>query len=132
MVQHARGDFEVNVAPVADAEGSAASGRMALDKTFSGPLSGKSRGNMWTVNTEVKGSAGYVAIERFEGALEGKSGGFVLMHQGTMRAGGEFKLAIVIVPDSGSGELRGISGTMEIHVAPGGAHRYVLDYEFRG
>lgn len=74
---------------------------------------------MWTADTSVEGSAGYVAIERVSGTLRGRRGAFTLLHQGTMRRGGDFNLTIVVVPDSGTGELKGLTGRMAIIVANG-------------
>ncbi|MGE0454860.1 MAG: DUF3224 domain-containing protein [Vicinamibacteria bacterium] len=71
------------------------------------------------MRTSVDGSAGYVAIERVEGSLRGRKGGFTLLHQGTMRQGGESQLAIVIVPDSATRDLTGLAGRMTIVIADG-------------
>ncbi len=127
MSQRASGTFDVKMTPVAGAEGSLASGRLAGEKTFHGDLEGTSRGEMWTAETGVKGSAGYVAIEKVEGTLRGRKGTFTLLHQGTMRQGGDFKIAIVVVPDSGTGELAGLGGRMTI-VIESGKHSYEMDY----
>jgi hypothetical protein len=81
---------------------------------------------MLSAMTEVRGSAGYVAIERVDGTLHGRAGGFVLQHAGTMTRG-EAELSISVVPDSGSGELRGIAGRMKIDIADG-KHLYDFDY----
>jgi hypothetical protein len=129
MSVRAAGTFEVEVTAASeDREGSAASGRMALKKTFHGDLAGTSTGEMWTVGTSVQGSAGYVAIERVSGTLQGRAGSFALLHQGTMRRGADFKLTIVVVPDSGTDQLAGLTGAMTIVMADG-RHSYDLDYE---
>jgi hypothetical protein len=78
---HARGTFEVKTTPVSAGDPGVASARLSLAKTFAGDLVGTSRGDMWTAGTEVQGSAGYVAIERIEGTLRGRSGSFALLHQ---------------------------------------------------
>jgi len=122
--QHAKGTFEVKLTPVTD--NSAASARMSSVKTYSGDLIGTSKGDMWTTESGVKGSAGYVAIEKFEGTLDGKHGTFTLMHHATMRRGGDFQIRIVVVPESGTGELAGLSGTMTM--GEKGFHSYTLDY----
>lgn len=80
--------------------------------------------------TGTPGSAGYVAIEYFTGSVDGKSGSFVLQHSGLMNRG-DAKLTVTIVPDSGAGELAGISGTLEIDNNDG-HHSYVLNYEQAG
>lgn len=127
MKQVATGTFEVEVTPVMEGAGEVASGRLSLSKSFQGDLSGTSRGEMWTADTAVKGSGGYVAIERVEGTLGGKHGTFTLLHQGTMRRGGDFVLSVVVVPDSGTEELAGLSGRMEIKISRA-THSYELDY----
>jgi len=124
--RHAGGTFEVTVTPVAGDNG-VASGRMSLTKTFAGDLTGTSKGDMWTAETAVQGSAGAVAIEKVEGTLNGRRGTFTLLHQGTMRRGGEFQQRIVVVPESGTGELAGLAGTMAIRIEKG-AHFYDFDY----
>jgi hypothetical protein len=128
--QHATGSFEVRVTPVnsVGADVGVASGRFAMEKTFAGDLVGTSRGDMWAAATAVKGSAGAVAIERIEGTLRGRRGGFTVIHQSTMRRDGDYRMRIVIVPDSGTGELEGIDGAMTIRIEKGGAHFYDVDY----
>ena len=120
---HASGTFTVKTAPQQDA---IPAGRMTLEKTFAGSLAGESRGQMLSAFGTVKGSGGYVAIETFIGTLDGKTGSFVLQHTGTM-VGGAPALSVTVVPDSGTGELTGISGSMTIDPS-GGQHRYTFDY----
>lgn len=99
---------------------------MALDKQFHGALQGASQGTMLAVRTEEEGSAGYVAIERFTGSLDGREGTFVLQHSGIMDRGGK-QLTITVVPGSGSGALQGLRGTMDIVITEG-KHEYELEY----
>jgi hypothetical protein len=128
MTAHASGAFEVELTPQkADAYADGASlGRMTIDKQYRGDLAGTGKGQMLTALTPVKGSAAYVAVERVDGTLHGRRGGFVLVHRGVM-AGGEQQLTLIVVPDSGTGELTGISGTMQIKAADG-THSYEFDY----
>ncbi len=126
----ASGPFDVKLTPQAP-DGvyeNAQLGRMTLDKTFHGDLDATSRGQMLTGSGSVKGSAGYVAIELVTGTLHGKRGSFVLMHTGTM-AHGEFNLSIIVVPDSGTDELTGLTGKMAI-IIEGKAHNYDFEYAF--
>jgi|SRR5688500_10116629 len=125
MTARARGTFEVKLTPQTPA-GDSALGRLAIDKQFHGDLEGVSRGEMLTAMTPVDGSAGYVAIERVSGALHGRKGSFVLQHSGTMTRGAA-ELVISVVPDSGTGELAGITGRMVITIADG-KHSYELEY----
>ena len=101
--------------------------RITVRKEFVGDMVGASEASMVAAYTGTPGSAGYVAIEYFTGSVAGRSGSFVLQHSGIMSEGGA-ELAVRIVPDSGTGELTGISGTLEIDNTDG-KHSYVLDYE---
>lgn len=125
MTTRATGTFEVKMSPQ-DAPESPGVGRMLLDKQFHGDLEATSKGQMLAAMTEVQGSAGYVAIEQVTGKLKGRAGTFVLQHQGIMNRG-EPQLSITVVPDSGTGELAGLSGKMEI-VIEAGKHSYVFEY----
>jgi hypothetical protein len=128
MTTRASGTFEVKLTPQAsdDKAGDAALGRMTIDKQFHGDLEGGSKGQMLMAGTEVKGSAGYVAIERVSGTLNGRSGTFILQHSGTMTRGMPL-LSVTVVPDSGTGELAGLAGKMAILIADG-KHSYEFDY----
>jgi hypothetical protein len=124
----ASGTFDVDVTPITGEQAAPGSfPRHSLAKRFHGDLEGTSAGEMMSVDAAVEGSGAYVAIERVTGKLHGRSGGFSLVHRGTMRRGGDFRLAVDVVPDSGTGELAGIAGTMEIRIG-GGEHRYELSY----
>jgi hypothetical protein len=126
--QTARGTFDVKLSPQGSddkAEGSAL-GSLSLDKRFHGNLEGSSKGTMLTALTDVKGSAGYVAIERVTGTLHGRSGSFVLQHTGVMTRGAQ-QLTVAVVPDSGTGQLVGIAGNMDIIIADG-KHSYNFQY----
>jgi len=125
VMHHATGSFEVKLQPQSARE-DAGLGRMSLDKVFEGPLSATSRGEMLAARTAQAGSAAYVAIEAVEGTLEGRKGGFVLVHRGLMDRGAQ-DLAISVVPDSGTGALAGLRGEMKIRIE-GGAHYYDFDY----
>lgn len=122
----ANGTFDVKLAPQDDKSEDVLLGRMTLDKQFHGDLAGTSKGQMLTAMTSEKGSAGYVAIEKVSGSLHGRKGTFVLQHSGTMNRG-EQQLSISVVPDSGTGELVGLSGKMTIKIE-GGKHFYELQY----
>ncbi len=125
----ASGTFEVQLNPLdpyAQGQEGIQLGRFSIDKVFQGDLEATSRGEMLSANPAVEGSAAYVAIEQVRGSLSGRNGGFVLQHFGVM-AGGENRLLLEVVPDSGSGELTGLSGSMEINME-GGAHRYRFEY----
>jgi hypothetical protein len=124
----ARGTFEVTRTSQASAEhpGGVTLGRDRLEKRFHGDLAGDGSGEMLTALTGADGSAGYVAIERVEGTLHGLTGSFVLQHSGLLRRG-DPSLIIAVVPDSGTGELEGIAGTMTISIEQG-RHHYELAY----
>lgn len=128
MTQRAAGSFSVSMTPAAPAvrSGRTTLGRMVLEKNYDGELAASGKGEMLTAMTDTKGSASYVAIEHVAGVLLGRSGSFVVQHAGTM-AGGVDQLSIVIVADSGTEELTGISGMMTLQVVDG-RHRYELLY----
>ncbi len=129
MTAHAKGTFEVKLLPLADAHAEAGGlGRMSIDKQFHGDLEASSQGQMMSAMSSVKGSAGYVAMERVTGALAGRKGSFVLQHNGTMNRGTP-TLTVTVVPDSGTGELEGLSGTLTIVIADG-KHSYDFEYSF--
>lgn len=127
-MKHAAGTFEVKLVPQAPPAGGGESvlGRMTIDKQFKGDLEATSKGEMLAIMTEVKESAGYVAMERVTGILHGKKGSFALQHSGTMTRGVPL-LSVTVVPDSGTGELAGINGRMTIDIT-GGRHSYTFDY----
>ena len=128
MSTRATGTFDVKVTPQASDKGDAAPvGRMTIDKQFHGDLEGTSKGEMLTAMTAVKGSAGYVAIERVTAALRGRKGTFALQHTGIMNRGTP-SLTITVVPDSGTDQLAGLSGKMAIIIAADGKHSYEFDY----
>lgn len=128
MSATARGTFTVELKPQAEPSvlDGVSLGRMTLDKRFDGDLQGTGKGEMLTALTPVKGSAGYVAIERFTGTLQGRSGSFVFQHSGTMDQGGQ-RLSITVVPGSGTGGLAGITGSFRIEIADG-RHSYEFEY----
>ena len=125
---HARGTFDVKLTPqpADDHADGATLGRLWIDKQFHGDLEATSKGQMLTGMSSVKGSAGYVAIERVTGTLAGRRGSFVLQHSGTMTRGAP-TLVVGVVPDSGTEELAGLTGTMTIDTS-GGGHAYAFAY----
>lgn len=128
MQQTARGVFEVSLKPqdAANASDGTTLGRMSIDKVIRGDLQATSQGQMLSAVTATQGSAGYVAIERVSGTLDGRQGTFVLQHSGSMTRGVQ-QLLISVVPDSGTGELLGLAGVFKLNIE-GGIHHYQFDY----
>jgi hypothetical protein len=124
----AKGPFEVKrtVHPPLDAGGETSFGAFRFDKQFHGDLVATSVVQMLSVGTGVGGSAAYVAVERIDGVLHGRKGTFAVHHTGVMNRGTP-SLAVVVVPDSGTGELVGLSGAMTIDIIDG-KHLYGFDY----
>ncbi len=125
----ARGNFDVTTEaepPFMEQDGNRLNHNV-VRKDFSGDMTGKSEAHMVAAYTGTPGSAAYVAIEHFEGSVGRKSGTFILKHSGTM-SNGEAELSVTIVPDSGTAELKGISGSLEID-SSAGRHTYALSYE---
>ncbi|MEZ4680004.1 MAG: DUF3224 domain-containing protein [Caldilineaceae bacterium] len=102
---------------------------MLIEKSFAGDLIGSSKGQMVAAMTPVEGSAGYVALERVTGTLDGRHGTFALQHSSTMNRVPQ--QSITVVPDSGTEELIGLAGSMVIHIVEGD-HRYIFDYTQSG
>jgi len=125
----ATGPFEVKINPQSEDKGDGSTmGRMSLDKQYHGDLEATAKGEMlYASATEVQGSGAYVAVERVTGKLNGRSGSFALAHKGSM-SGGKQQMDITVVPDSGSGELAGITGAMKIIITADGKHSYELEY----
>lgn len=121
----AAGPFDVKMSPESGPD--SAVGRFTLTKQYHGDLEATATGEMLTAMTATKGSAGYVAIEKVTGTLAGRTGTFHLQHTGVMNRGAP-SLTITVVPDSGTGELTGLTGAMRIQIAPDGSHRYEFDY----
>jgi len=127
-----KGTFDVKLTPVPMTEGVgvATLARQTVAKHWSGDLEGTSAGEMLAAMSPVKGSAGYVAVERVTGTLHGKRGSFVLQHTGVMTRGAP-SLVVTVVPDTGTDELAGMTGTLKI-IIEGGKHFYELEYSLSG
>jgi hypothetical protein len=126
MASTATGTFEVKLLPEPSDEYIA---RMSIDKHFKGDLEAVSVGQMLSAGTEIQGSAGYVAMERVTGTLHGRHGTFVLQHSGTMNRG-KARLDLTVVPDSGTGELVDLGGSMQILITDG-KHSYIFEYSLQ-
>ncbi|ODU76048.1 MAG: hypothetical protein BGP10_10895 [Rhodanobacter sp. 68-29] len=127
MTMQATGTFTVKLEPQSPAHADSGLGRMGIDKQFSGDLEAHSLGEMLAFRSAVDGSAGYVAMERVTGTLHGRRGAFVLQHSGTMDRGTP-TLTVLVVPDSGTDELAGLTGALAIHIDAQGGHSYSFDY----
>lgn len=125
-----KGEFEVKRTPEGscDLGDGVAAGHFRFDKRFHGALDATGVVHMMAVGTEVEGSAAYVALERISGTLDGRTGAFFTQHNGTMDRGAP-TLSLSVVPDSGTGELKGLRGRMAIDIADG-KHYYTFDYTF--
>jgi len=129
---HARGSFDVKVTPTPAADSAGGPiGHLILAKQFHGDLDASSQGQMLGAHAGTEGSGAYVALELVTGTLNGKRGSFMLQHRGTMSRGANYKMEVTVVPESGTGELAGISGSMTI-VIEGKTHTYDLEYRLDG
>jgi hypothetical protein len=128
MVKSATGAFDVEINPLEtfNKDESAMLGRLSIEKTFKGDLEGTGKGEMLTGGDPKTGSAGYVAMEQVTGTLHGKKGTFLLQHNGCMNRG-EHALTISVIPDSGTGELTGLTGTLTIKIENG---KHLYEFEF--
>lgn len=132
MSQHATGTFDVTATrePPYDGADGVVLARTRLVKQFLGELEASSTIEMLAASGAVKGSAGYVAMERVTGRLAGRAGSFVLQHSGTMERGAP-SLSVTVVPDTGTGELTGLAGRMAIDIRDG-QHFYDFEYTLGG
>lgn len=126
MTHHACGTFTVNIQPLTPPPAEALA-RFSIDKQMHGDLEATTKGEMFSGGDPKRGVAGYVAIEVVTGTLKGKHGSFALEHMASMDDTGH-KISVIIVPGSGTGELKGISGTFAIQIA-NGQHSYDLEYK---
>jgi hypothetical protein len=129
MSQQAKGPFDVRRTAMesVDAGGDAAFGRIRFEKRFHGDLDATSVVEMLSAGNPTTGSAGYVAVEHLIGSLQGRKGRFMMQHNGVMDRG-QASLTLTVVPDSGTDELTGLRGSMQIDIAEGGAHSYTFDF----
>jgi hypothetical protein len=129
---NAKGTFDTadwTAQPPYDDRDGVSLGVVALTKTFHGDLTGTSLVTLLVASTPVETSKAYVALERIDATLEGRTGSFTVQHSAHSTASGQ-SLRVSVVPDSGTAELAGISGEMEIRIAPDGSHFYTFDYTF--
>ena len=128
MPNRATGSFDVKLTPqsLADANADPTLGRMSIDKQYHGDVEAVAKGEMLTGMTAIKGSAGYVAMERVTGSVHGRKGSFTLQHNGTMKRGAQH-LTIAVVPDSGTDQLSGLEGELSIRITDG-KHFYEFEY----
>jgi hypothetical protein len=128
MTHHATGTFEVKLVPLEPSFKTDDNSlvRFSIDKQFHGELEATSKGEMLATGGPAKGSGGYVAIESVSGTLNGRTGTFILQHNGTMQNGG-FQMNVIVVPGSGTAQLSGLSGSMAI-IIKDGKHSYDLTY----
>ncbi|MBI1752300.1 MAG: DUF3224 domain-containing protein [Acidobacteria bacterium] len=129
MKATAKGHFDVKVSPLTEGarKGVWAPGRMSIDKRFHGDLEAVSEGEMLAAMTGVKGSGGYTAIEQVRGTLQGRSGSFLLQHSALMSNGVPGEWRVVVIPDSGTEGLKGLSGHLAITIRDG-QHSYAMEY----
>jgi len=130
---HAKGSFDVKMTPaeLTDFEKANDIARFTSEKTSHGDFEGVSHGEMITGSTASTGSMAYVAIERMTGKLNGRQGSFTFAHRASMMKGDAASagdLSVTVVPNSGTGELAGLTGSLMIHIDAQGKHTWTFDY----
>ena len=133
LMTHAKGSFEIKMTPAEPTDFEKANDitRFTSDKTWHGDFEGVSHGEMITGSTTSTGSLAYVAIERMTGKLNGRQGSFTFSHRASMMksdspSAGD--LSVLVVPNSGTGELTGLTGSLTIHIDASGKHTWTFDY----
>ena len=126
---HATGTFDVKVTPTEPSSiaKAADTGRMTIDKSWTGSMTGTSKGEMLTGNTQQNASMAYVAMERFTGSVDGHTGTFLFSHSAEMLNGAPTKFDVLVVPGSGTGALKDISGKLTIDIVAK-VHHYDFAY----
>ena len=130
---HAKGSFDIKMTPAEPTDFEKANDitRVSSEKTWHGDFEGVSHGEMITGSTASTGSMAYVAIERMTGKLNGRQGSFTFSHRATMMKGdapAAGELSVMVVPNSGTGELTGLKGSLMIHIDAQGKHTWTFDY----
>jgi hypothetical protein len=128
-LMHASGSFDVTLTPQAadnDPCRTAQIERLSIDKKYHGDLQGTSAGQMHAIKN-AQDIGAYVALERVNASLRGRSGTFMLMHYGYMSHDVVGRWLVEVVPDSGTEGLAGLSGTMKI-IPAGQQHHYELEF----
>ena len=131
----AEGEFEVSnftptsVVPTLDITTGVDVGVSTMEKTYTGAVEGRSATLFTSAYDAAAGVGTYVAMESFDGSLNGAQGTFNFVHSAT--TGGTDRSAehFVIVPSSGTGALSGIRGSGGLAVDSDGTHRTWFDYE---
>lgn len=138
MTNTARGEFTLDWQPEPpfDEAPGAALGRVTVTKDWTGDMSGTSVAHLITAMSPVPDSAGYVASERMDVTLGGRAGTFVLQHAAISSATGGQDLTVIVVPDTGTDDLTGITGTLAVTIEGrdrptdrGGRHLYTFSYD---
>lgn len=121
---HGTFDVKMNPEPPYFEQDGVTLARATFDKTFHGPLSAK--GTVQFLAVRAGTNAAYVALERIEGTLEGRQGSFVATHKAVASSSGR-SLSIEIVPGTGTGQLSGLEGTIEVDIVDG-KHFYTMHF----
>lgn len=104
-------------------------GLASMEKNFTGDLEGRAETTFLGFLDEAQSTGSYTAIESVSGTLKGSSGTFNMMHTSSMIDNKITAKFLTIVPGSGTGDLKGITGSGAIEIDDDGTHRLVLDYE---
>lgn len=104
-------------------------GVATMEKRFEGAAVGRSATVFTSAYDQASGVGTYLAMESFEGSLDGQAGAFNFVHSATTSGADRSAELFLIVPSSGTGLLAGISGTGGISIETDGTHRIWFDYE---
>jgi hypothetical protein len=104
-------------------------GVATMEKHYEGVVAGRSSTLFTAAFDESTGVGTYVAMESFEGSLNGSDGAFNFVHSATTSGSDRTAEFFTIVPSSGTGELAGISGAGGMAIDADGTHRIWLDYK---
>ncbi|PWI13824.1 DUF3224 domain-containing protein [Streptomyces sp. Act143] len=122
-------DFTPAPVPAPGIETAVPVGVATMEKMYEGEVTGRSATLFTAAYDQGSGVGTYVAMESFEGTLDGRAGAFNFAHSATTLGTDRQSEFFVIVPGSGSGELTGITGSGGIAVDADGTHRVWFEYD---
>ena len=103
--------------------------RAEVTQAYHGALEGEAS-LQYLMVSRPDGTAGFTGVERFSGSIDGKRGGFVMVHSGTFEAG-TASSKWCIVSGSGTDGLEGIEGSGSFSAGHGGTAEYKLEYQLK-
>ncbi len=129
MREFARATFEIkdwDEKPYGEIAGASKLTRVNVIKSYKGDIEGEGKLE-YLMAYGHDGSASFVGLERLIGRIGDRHGNFVFQHVGTFKEG-LAKSTWSVVPNSGTGSLRGLRG--EVNSALGHSKSYPVEFSY--